>query len=89
MGSDAEPVYPRITKAPQVVVPTYNYEASEHAHAAAKIAQPRVLIPVFPGTNCEYDTARAFERAGAKADIVVIRNKNATRSGSRSSWSRE
>ena len=72
-----EPVYPRITKAPQIVVPTYNYEASEHAHAAAKIAQPRVLIPVFPGTNCEYDTARAFERAGAKADIVVIRNKNA------------
>ena len=62
---------------PQVVVPTYNYEANEHAHAAAKIAQPRVLIPVFPGTNCEYDTARAFERAGAKADIVVIRNKNA------------
>lgn len=33
------------------------------------------MIPVFPGTNCEYDTARAFERAGAKANIVVIRNK--------------
>ena len=32
------------------------------------------MIPVFPGTNCEYDTARAFERAGAKAKIVVIRN---------------
>ena len=37
-------------------------------------AKPRVFIPVFPGTNCEYDTARAFERAGAKADIFVINN---------------
>ena len=41
---------------------------------AIKAAEPRVVIPVFPGTNCEYDTARAFERAGAKAKIVVIRN---------------
>ncbi len=40
------------------------------------IAQPRVLIPVFPGTNCEYDTARAFERAGAKANILIIKNQS-------------
>ena len=70
-----EPVYPRITKAPQETVPTYNYECVERKTSSIKLAQPRVLIPVFPGTNCEYDTARAFERAGAKADIVVIRNK--------------
>ena len=38
------------------------------------IAAPRVLIPVFPGTNCEYDTLRAFERAGAVADTLVISN---------------
>ncbi len=38
------------------------------------IAAPRVLIPVFPGTNCEYDTMRAFERAGAAADTLVISN---------------
>lgn len=38
------------------------------------IARPRVFIPVFPGTNCEYDTKRAFERAGAKADIFVFKN---------------
>lgn len=36
--------------------------------------KPHVLIPVFPGTNCEYDTARAFERAGAEAEIFVVRN---------------
>ena len=41
---------------------------------AVKVAKPRVLIPVFPGTNCEYDTQRAFERAGAKADVALIRN---------------
>lgn len=70
-----EPVYPRITKAPQETVPTYNYQCVERTTSSIKLAQPRVLIPVFPGTNCEYDTARAFERAGAKADIVVIRNK--------------
>ena len=38
------------------------------------VARPRVVIPVFPGTNCEYDTARAFERAGAKAQVMVINN---------------
>ncbi len=41
---------------------------------AVKTAKPRVLIPVFPGTNCEYDTARAFERNGAEAEIFVINN---------------
>ncbi|ABZ85148.1 phosphoribosylformylglycinamidine (fgam) synthase, purl component [Heliomicrobium modesticaldum Ice1] len=41
---------------------------------AVKIARPRVFIPVFPGTNCEYDTARAFEKAGAVADLLIVRN---------------
>ena len=39
-----------------------------------KVARPRVFIPVFPGTNCEYDTKKAFERAGGIVDIVVVRN---------------
>ena len=39
------------------------------------IIKPKVLIPVFPGTNCEYDTARAFERAGGNAEIFVIKNQ--------------
>ncbi|MCI9576402.1 MAG: phosphoribosylformylglycinamidine synthase [Clostridiales bacterium] len=41
---------------------------------AVKTAQPRVFIPVFPGTNCEVDTARAFEKAGAKPEILVVKN---------------
>src|SRR5699024_11051699 len=39
-----------------------------------KAARPRVVIPVFPGTNCEYDTARACQEAGMDAEIIVIRN---------------
>ncbi|OEH85529.1 phosphoribosylformylglycinamidine synthase [Desulfuribacillus stibiiarsenatis] len=38
------------------------------------LAQPRVLIPVFPGTNCEYDTHKAFEKAGGQVDTMIIRN---------------
>ena len=46
------------------------------APAAPKIgvAKPKVIIPVFPGTNCEYDTAHAFARAGADPEVLVIRN---------------
>jgi len=46
-------------------------------HVSHKIAKPRVLIPVFPGTNCEYDMARAFEKEGAESEIFVIKNLNA------------
>ena len=45
--------------------------------ARNKIAVPRVFIPVFPGTNCEYDSAKAFERAGAQVETIVFRNRNA------------
>ena len=44
---------------------------------AAKIAKPRVFIPVFPGTNCELDTARKFRLAGAETETVVVRNRSA------------
>lgn len=42
-----------------------------------KVAKPRVFIPVFPGTNCEYDSTKAFERAGAEVDVKVFRNLTA------------
>ena len=42
-----------------------------------KVARPRVFIPVFPGTNCEYDSTRAFERAGAQVDVKVFKNLSA------------
>ena len=43
-------------------------------HAAGNIAKPRIIIPAFPGTNCEMDSRRAFERAGGLADIHIMRN---------------
>lgn len=45
--------------------------------APVTLAKPRVFIPVFPGQNCEYDSARAFEEAGAVADVFIIRNLTA------------
>ncbi len=68
-----EKVYPTRTRdSGPVSIPSYT--AITRAAPAVKAARPRVLIPVFPGTNCEYDTARAFERAGAQAEIFVVRN---------------
>ncbi len=53
------------------------YETKDIHICAHKIGQPTVFIPIFPGTNCEYDSARAFERAGAKTIVKVFRNLNA------------
>ena len=53
------------------------FEAKGRVRPATATARPRVLIPVFPGTNCEYDTARAFIKAGAEPRVMVIRNLTA------------
>ena len=71
-----EKVFHTLAEVPAGTPETYSYENKEHLSPAIKVASPRVLIPVFPGTNCEYDTARAFEQAGAIADVFVIRNLN-------------
>ncbi len=55
----------------------FSYETDKHITAVTKCARPKVLIPAFPGTNCEYDSAKAMEDAGAETEIVVIRNLNA------------
>ena len=59
-------------------IPVYAYKEGQIAKApAVKTAKPHVLIPVFPGTNCEYDTAKAFADAGADPEIFVINNLSA------------
>ena len=59
----------------QIDRPTYAaYTQGKFAGSSVKIAKPRVCIPVFPGTNCEYDSARAWERVGAIPEIFVVRN---------------
>ena len=69
-----ESVFPCRIKTTDTTPEKYSYENKTKLFPAIKAAKPKVLIPVFPGTNCEYDTARAFEKAGAEAETVVIRN---------------
>ena len=72
--SKLEPVMPyRICKGEEKQ-PVIRYETTSRVAPKIGIARPHALIPVFPGTNCEYDTARALERAGAEAEIFVINN---------------
>ena len=72
-----EPVYPYLTKFPADEVYPVTCEKKSVMHASYTVEKPRVLIPVFPGNNCEWDTAKAFEKAGAEAEIFVVRNLTA------------
>ena len=69
-----EKIYRCNIETPDTKIEPFSYENKTVFTATSKIAQPKVLIPVFPGTNCEYDSAKAFEKAGAKAEIFVINN---------------
>ena len=68
-----ESVYP-VRAAGADNVRAVSYEKRSDIKPLVSVPAPRVLIPVFPGTNCEYDSAKAVERAGAKAEIFVINN---------------
>ena len=72
-----EKVYPTKTVETDAAIPTFSAEGAAKLAPAVKVAKPKVLIPVFPGTNCEFDSARAVMAAGGEADIVVIRNLTA------------
>ena len=72
-----ESVFPCNIAPAEGPVENFSYEVKSHVGAVIKTAKPKVLIPAFPGTNCEYDSARAMMDAGAEADIAVIRNLTA------------
>ncbi len=72
-----ESVYPYQAMTPKAIPETVSYEAKTRVAPAVKCAKPRVLIPVFPGTNCEYDSAKAVADAGAEPEIFVINNLTA------------
>ena len=72
-----EPVYPCNLKTEGNAPTLTDSPAEEIFRANIPCAKPRVLIPVFPGTNCEYDTAKAFAAAGAEPEIFVLNNLNA------------
>ena len=68
------PVFPYFGGIGEESAPKITCEYAVHAAPKTGIARPRVLIPVFPGTNCEYDSARAMRAAGAEPDIFVVNN---------------
>lgn len=72
-----EKVYPTRSKLENVKLENKLYDAKKIYLAKNKVAKPRVFIPVFPGTNCEYDSAKAFINAGAEVETVVFKNLTA------------
>ncbi|HBF2882519.1 TPA: phosphoribosylformylglycinamidine synthase [Clostridioides difficile] len=73
--STLEPIFPTKTEEVKSKIETISYiSQGEAKKSSLSIATPRVFIPAFPGTNCEYDSVRAFERAGANASIRVFKN---------------
>lgn len=62
------------TEQEHATVETISFEGATPLVYCGSVAKPRVVIPVFPGNNCEYDTARAFERAGAAPTTLIVNN---------------
>ncbi len=69
-----ESVFPCREKADNKTYENFCYSAEKRVAPAVKVARPKVLIPVFPGTNCEFDSAKVMRDAGADAEIFVINN---------------
>lgn len=72
-----EPIFPTKLDKKAEKVDKISYTERNEAKPAKTVQKPRVIIPTFPGTNCEVDSARAFERAGAEAHIFILRNRTA------------
>lgn len=71
-----QPVFPYLGVQEEKTIESVTTDEKRTMHASYTVEHPRVLIPVFPGTNCEYDSARAFKEAGAEPEIYVIRNRS-------------
>lgn len=69
-----EKVFPTKAECPKIDVDAKLYTERNTKAPAIKAAKPKVFIPVFPGTNCEVDTARAFEKAGAEVEMLIVKN---------------
>lgn len=72
-----ESVYSCNISAPATPVQNFDFRAASYPSPTVKTARPKVLIPVFPGTNCEYDSAKAVSLAGGEPEIMVIKNLSA------------
>lgn len=73
-----EKIFPCNIETENKTIEKVSYKTDNVVKSSIKVAKPKVLIPVFPGTNCEYDTAKAFASAGAEPEIFVINNLSAS-----------
>ncbi len=69
-------IFPHKTEDSKKALENYSFKTPGSLKRSKPAVKPLVLIPVFPGTNCEYDSARAFEKAGAQTNIFIFRNRN-------------
>lgn len=69
-----EKVFPTKAECPEIAVDIPLFTERNTSSPAIKTAKPTVFIPVFPGTNCEVDSARAFEKAGANVELLIVKN---------------
>lgn len=73
-GAPLEKIFPTQTRENTKQAKMVPYKQGNKITAKAQVAKPRIFIPVFPGTNCEYDSVRAFESAGGQAETCIVRN---------------
>lgn len=69
-----EPVYNCNIETEVKMIDDISFKTDKKFSSITKVTKPRVLIPIFPGTNCEYDSAKAFENAGAEVETFIIKN---------------
>ena len=74
LNEPLEKIFPTKTKTPAKKFSAELYHAPQKISAKFKLAKPRIFIPVFPGTNCEYDSAKVWQKAGGIPEIFVVRN---------------
>ncbi len=77
-GEKLEKVFPTKAECPKIIVDAKLYTERNTTAPTIKTPKPKVFIPVFPGTNCEVDTARAFEKAGAEVEMLIVKNLKPT-----------
>jgi len=77
-ASPLDDVFPVAARHQEQQIPSLSFSSPNRHRPTTTTAQPRICIPVFPGTNCEYDTSRAFEKAGGIVSTVVIKNMTHT-----------
>ena len=74
LSEPLEKIFPTKIKTSAQIIPNKIYDVPRRFSSKIKVSKPKIFIPVFPGTNCEYDSAKVWKKAGGEPDIFVVRN---------------